>query len=177
MSRKLNPRERVMLYVVGGIVAFFILSLLISGFRKNYASLTEEVATRRQELTSLRTLLNDAPLWQEREVWLEAKQPRLTQADTAAVELLEEVRRVARIHGILLEQPEIAASSEETSHHAVKIAVKTRGDWAALIAFLNELQQPEHFIVFEEATLRIDPSDATKMQGDLRIAKWYAAAE
>jgi hypothetical protein len=36
-----------------------------------------------------------------------------------------------------------------------------------------ELQAPDRFLVFQQARLKVDPSDATSMQGDFTVAKWF----
>ncbi|RYD82950.1 MAG: hypothetical protein EOP84_08610, partial [Verrucomicrobiaceae bacterium] len=68
----------------------------------------------------------------------------------------------------------LGTPSQKDYYTSVYVTVETRSTWEELISFMAELQAPEKFIVVESANLKKYPADETKMQGALRIAKWYA---
>jgi len=55
----------------------------------------------------------------------------------------------------------------------VPVQFEIKGNWKSMCTFLMELQAPDRFLVFQQARLKVDPSDATSMQGDFTVAKWF----
>ncbi len=174
MKKRLNSRERTLLLLIGGI-AFLLANLaLFTSFRKQKAQADANLATRQAERAALEELIAADPLGAERELWATARQPKLENPAQAGVALLESVRQAAKAHNVLLESPELGRTTPQAAYRAVTVQVQTKSGWPELVAFMNALQQPEEFIVFENATLRIDSADPTRMHGTFRIARWYA---
>lgn len=171
---RISARERLMLGIVLGI--FFVLANLavLSSLKKKHAQISADIAARKTEVASLKSVLADRENWAKRDAWLSATQPKLANPDQAGVALLEEVKQTAKAGNVLLESPELGALESQPAYRSVAVLVQTKSSWEALIGFLNSLQQPDKFIVFESADLRIDPGDPTQMRGRFRIAKWYA---
>jgi len=174
MMKRLNARERTMLAAIAGIVFVFLNLGLLSAFRKHKAAVDADLAARRAERAGLEEIIASDALSEEREQWLNQRQPKLENPAEAGVALLEAVRQAARQHNVLLESPELGRAEPQPAYRPVVVQVQTRSGWRELIAFLNTLQQPEEFIVFENASLRIDSADPTRMHGTFRIARWYA---
>jgi Type II secretion system (T2SS), protein M subtype b len=174
MSTQLSPREKVLAGVVGGIVGLFISIFLISYFFRNHAALKSDLETKQATLQALQGLLTDAPLWQERDAWLNAHQPKLDNQDRATVRLLDEVDEVAKKHVVTITQPQHGLAVHKPEYTGVTVSVEAKADWKNLVDFLYELQGPEKFIVCENADLQIDPADKTRMEAKLMVAKWYA---
>jgi hypothetical protein len=78
----------------------------------------------------------------------------LTDADAAGVQLLSQIK--------------------EADYTSVFIGLETKSSWAAILAFLHELQTLDQFIVVEDANLKIDDEDHTRMHGHFKIARWFA---
>jgi len=174
MTRTLNPRERFMALAVG-VILFALLNLIgFSLFRSGQRQRQEALDAKRASRDELRSLLAGRALWDGREQWLAAHQPRLENRDRAAVALLEEIKAVARERNVLLENPQLGTIEAGPQRQAVSVNVETRSSWEALIKLLSTLEQPEKFIVLETANLQIDSSDPTRMRGRFRIARWYA---
>ena len=163
-----------MILGVLGIVFVFANLMVFSSFKKKHGQVAADVAARKVELQSIKEILAQRDLWAQRDAWITAKQPKLENRDRAGVALLEEIKQAAKASNVLLESPELGAMATQPEYQSVSVGVQTKSSWAALIAFLNTLQQPEQFVVFESANLKIDTGDATQMRGRFRIAKWYA---
>ena len=136
-----------------------------------------DLETKQATLQALQGLLTDAPLWQERDAWLNAHQPKLDNQDRATVRLLDEVDEVAKKHVVTITQPQhgLLAVHWNPRPHRRRQASKLKADWKNLVDFLYELHGPEKFIVGENADLpRSIPRTSTRMEAKLMVAKWYA---
>lgn len=170
----LSPREKILAGVVGAS-AFVVLNLVLSkSFASKQATLREQVASRRHELHSMQALLSEREQWTKRDAWLTEKQPPLENENSAGVQLLENIRTVAKKCTVTLDHPALAAPSRTPSYRSVPVTFETMSTWPALIDFLQSLQRPEDFVVVESGTISIDSTDQTKMRGVFRIARWYA---
>lgn len=174
MKPQLTQREKVLSIVVGGIAFVFVNWLVIDLFLKNKAALTTGLARQANTLRLTQSRSSEKPLWQEREAWLAAQQPQLTNEDGAAVQLLDEVKKIAATHSVTVENPQLRPAARRPDTTVVSLEVEVRSPWKELIGFLGELQKPGLFIVLEKANLKVDAKDQTQMAGKFTIAKWYA---
>ncbi len=172
----MTKREKVLAGIVGGAVAVLLNIFLISFFSKNHRLLKQDLAQKQKHLKELQTLIEDRNFWEQRGAWIASTQPKLEDPGRAGVDLMEEVRKLAKQHEVLIppETVNLGTPQQKDYYTSVYVNVETRSTWQALINFLAELQAPEKFIVVESASLKKNSSDATQMQGTLRIAKWYA---
>ena len=184
--QRLSPRERTLTLLVAGTAFLLgnvlVLSLLIGGFREGRRAYSE----KSQDLRLQEIFAREQPMWAQRISWLKTRQPPLSNRDRAGTELLVQVQGAARASGVIITNPQIkpppinpAGGKEPGSHdyQAVSVEIDTESDWDGMIGFLQALQRPEGFIVFDLATLRSDPGNATRMKGQFRISKWYAPSK
>ena len=174
MNRTLSAREKSLATVVGLIVAVGGTWLLASSYLSERAALRTKISSNERQVRNMRELLSQKDLWEKRDHWLQAKQPKMENADTAGVQLLDYVQGIARQHVVLLQNQVIHAPETRPNCVSVALEIETKCPWAALVAFLEDLQTPEQFIALESANLKVDPTDATQVHGRFRIARWYA---
>jgi hypothetical protein len=174
MSRTLSSREKVLATIVAAIVLIGGTYILLESYVSKRSALTARIASGRKQLRGLHELLGQSALWEQREQWLQAKQPHMENADTAGVQLLDSVRELARKHSVLLENPTIRTPDRRPDCVSVALEIETKSPWSPLVEFLQELQTPDQFIALESANLKVDPSDATQVHGRFKIARWYA---
>ena len=93
---RINPREKMLLMLIGGIAFLFLNLLLFSSLKRRQAATAAEIASKRTELASLREINANSALSAERDAWLSAHQPKLANADQAGVQLLETIKQAAR---------------------------------------------------------------------------------
>lgn len=175
MSRTLSAREKTLATIVGAVVFVFVNIMAIDWCWKTVSRLRAGIASKSKQLQMVRTLAGDLAFWEKRDAWLQASQPQLANADTAGVELLNQVKELAKKHGVLLEKPEIHLPERRPDYVSISVEVETKSAWKPLIDFLHELQRPDRFIALESTNLKIDPADPTQMRGRFRIARWYGA--
>ena len=174
MSRTYTAREKVLMTFVGGVVLLFLNLFVINYFLTNNTRLRAERVRKTAQLRAMKTLLANAPLWQQREARVAATQPRIENEAAIGVQLLTQIQELAKRDSVNVEEPKIGAMVPGTAATAISVELQTKSTWPALITFLEHLQGPEQFIVVESANLRVDTSDPTMMRGNFKIAKWYA---
>ncbi len=170
----LSSREKVLAGIVIG-AAFLVLNLVLGkSFFTHQAELRSEIATRDGELKTMQSLLAERDLWTKREAWLTAKQPHLTDENSAGVDLLQQIEKSAKAQNVTLENKSFGSTSRTQWYRAVSVNLETKCAWTALIPFLNVIQQPDQFIVLENVDIAVDSTDQTQMRGKFRIARWFA---
>jgi hypothetical protein len=171
---RLNSRERVLLCVLTG--ALFLLGnwMLFGSLAHRHARVRSDLAAKRSEIKSMQTLVAGAGEWAGRETWLNATQPKLTNPEQAGVQLLDQIKEIARANEVLLENPELGRVETQAASQVVSVQLSAKSSWGNLVKFLHAVQTPERFITFESATFQVDPSNAKRMACQFKIAKWYA---
>jgi len=174
MKPQLTQREKILSIAVGTVAFLFANYLVFDLFVTKRAALTLSLSRQASQLTLARSRSTEKPLWQERDTWLNAQQPKLANEDSASVQLLEEVKKIAGIHSVTVENPQLKAASRRAEATVVSLEIDVRSSWKSLIAFLAELQKPGLFVVLEKTNLKVDAKDQTQMAGHFTVAKWYA---
>ena len=174
MSGPLSTREKTLSILVGTVAFLFVTFFVTDYFLKSKARLTSDLAVKTRQVKAMKARSADKALWEQRAAWLAEKQPKLGDEQRAGEQLREQVKELAKKYSVLIESADYMASVRKPDYTAIGIKIGTKSEWKDLIAFLGELQLPEQFIVFDDATMKIDGADATKMHGDFKIAKWYA---
>jgi hypothetical protein len=174
MSRSLSKREQVLAAIVGVIVVAGGTMIFGSYYLSERAAAKNQIAANQRQLRSMREFLNERVFWESREKWILATQPKLENADTAGVQLLDYVQNLAKKYSIVLENPSIHSPERRTDCISVVLDVETKSAWSPLVSFLGELQSPEQFVALENVSLKVDGADATQLRGRFKIARWYA---
>lgn len=170
---RLNQRERMLVSLVAGtlflLVNVFVWSGLLGAIKRAHADLASRSATRKTQSIYLK----EQGTWAKRDQWLRTHQPQLKSAVEAST-LLDQLKEVAGKYEVLLENPQIGSGDSTPSHQSVFASVETKSPWPPLVHFLYDVQKPDSFVVFENASLAIDTADATMMRGKFKIARWFA---
>ncbi len=175
MKTQLSQREKVLSIAVGSVAFVFVNWIVIDLFLKNKATLTAGLERQAKTLQLTQARAPEKPLWQEREAWLAAQPPVLTNEDGASVQLLEEVKKIAAAHSVTVENPQLRPATRRPESTVVSLEIEVRSPWKALVAFFDELQKGGRFnVVVEKANLKVDAKDQTQMAGKFTLAKWYA---
>jgi hypothetical protein len=174
MTYRLNAREKVMAFIVGGALLFILNLFVLRFFFGTQAQLSRDQQRLEGQLRAMRNLLANTALWEERDAWLRSTQPVLENEARAGSDLLTQVQELSKKHTVIVEQPAIANPDRHPEYTAVSVSVETKSTWKSLIQFLHALQGPDQFVVLESAELKIDPQDQTQMRGRFKIAKWFA---
>lgn len=171
---RMNPRERILSLVVGGVLFLLINIFLWNVLFGMIGRASTELASRRSARMEQSVYIRERALWAKRAEWLQQSQPVMKNAAEAT--LLDNVKEIAGKYNVLIENPAIGSGETTPSHQAIFASIETKSHWPDLVHFLYEVQQPESFIVFESVNLAIDNNDATMMHGKFKIARWFAPA-
>jgi len=172
----MNPRERVLSWVVAGTI-FVLLNLWILNWILGALGVAhKEAAARRAKLTEQALYVKERDLWTKREEWIGKHQPVLNNPAEASA-LLDQLKQVAGKYDVLVENPAIGAGETTPYHQTVFASIETKSPWPPLVHFLYDVQRPDAFVVFENVNLTVDGSDPTMMRGKFKIARWFAPAQ
>lgn len=181
---RLNPRERVLLLIVVGSVLFILNLIVLSFLLRTSRELNQQYAAKSQELNGELLFAAQKPgLWEPRNAWLHTNQPELKNRALAGSQLLETVQGLARGSAVIVTNPSISSptnsspgnpSGGNANYQPVTVRINTQSDWKSLVKFMAALQQPQAFLVFEQASLRTDQADPGVMRGEFLVSKWYA---
>lgn len=174
MKTQLTQREKVLSILVGSVAFIFANYLVYDLFTKNRAALTLAIARQTSQLKLTSSRSSEKSLWQTRDAWLTEHQPPVTNEDSAAVQLLDEVKKIAATHAVTVENPQLKPATRRPESTVVSLEVDVRSPWKSLIGFLGDLQKPGLFVVLEKGNLKVDAKDQTQMAGHFTVAKWYA---
>ena len=171
---EMSPKERTLATLIG-VVGFLVLTyFVVDYFLKNQTRLRGELARNTSALAMMRRQMAEKPMWDQREAWLQGKQPQLASEDTAGVQLLDRVKEVAKKNAVQVSSQALRPASHQPDYSAISVDLETTSTWPSLIGFMRELQGPEQFIVLEGVNLKIDDKDATQMRGTFKIAQWFS---
>ena len=170
----MTAREKKLAGIVGGILALMGNFLLVEFFVKNQRQLQEDLRRKTAQLTLHQQTLEERETWEQRSAWMTEHQTRLASESMAGVALLDALKEVAQKNAVLIESPAIGTPEKRPHCIAVPVSFETKSSWAGLCGFLREAQQPDQFLVFENAVLQVDPADNTRMRATCRVAKWFA---
>lgn len=173
---RMNPRERKIFLAAAGIV-FVLVNLmlwswLLGALGRARTKLAERKTTRSQQAI----YMQERDLWTKRDQWIQQHQPALSGPGEAS-KLLDEIKPIAEKYKILIENPQIGSGENTPHHQTVFNSFEAKSPWPDLVHFLYDVQQPEKFIVFENATLSIDRNDASMMRAKFKVARWFAPAQ
>jgi hypothetical protein len=171
---EMTPKERTMATIIGVVVFLFVTYLVVDYFLKNQTQLRTQLARNTSALATMRRQLAEKPMWDEREAWLQEKQPQLASEDTAGVQLLDRVKDVAKKNSVQVSSQALRPPAFQPDYSSISVDLETTSTWPSLIGFMREVQGPEQFVVLEGVNLKIDDKDATQMRGNFKIAKWFA---
>lgn len=174
MSTQISAREKTLAVIVG-LLGFVIVNVfVVDYFLKNQTRLRSELTRNTAAIATMRRQLAERPLWEEREKWLAAKQPKLTTSeDVAGGQLLDTVKDAAKKNAVRIVTQALRPPAHQPAYSSISVEIETTSTWPSLIGFVRELQAPGQFMVFESADLKIDDKDATQMRGNFKIARWY----
>lgn len=172
---ELSTSERRLVGIVAALSGLLLNVLVLKFFLTTRSQLTQQAVQKTAMCDSLRMLVEDAPLWEERANWMQQRQPKLENDVAEGNALLNVLKENASKHGVSLSKQQLVPAKNETGAVAVPVQFEVKAHWKNLCGFLADLQGPDRFIVIQQSRLRVDPADATQMLCDMTVAKWFAA--
>jgi len=174
---RMNKRERTLAMIIGGILLLLVVFTTVNMVLQKQSTLRSQLETKKSELKSLEILAEERDTWAKREMWLEQAQPKLISQSGVGVALLDEVKKIAKEHGVILESPELGLLDTKDYYLSMPVKVQTKSSWKSLVEFLEDLQAPDRFVAIENVEIEVDAEDKSQMHGTFRIARWYAPRE
>jgi len=180
MSMQMNPRERALAFIVGTMVVGLISYMLVNTFLGHQRKLKQDLSEKKTSLETMQTLIAERAMWEERDKWLNQSQPKMDNANSAGVELLDRVKQIGQTRSLTPTDASFGVpdplpkSGGKPAYQATSVTFTVKGKWADMVNFLFDVQTPTNFLIFEKATLQLDKDDKTQVSGTFKVAKWYA---
>ena len=174
MIAKLNPREQIVVGIIGAALAVFVNIFLIRFFLSNKADLNEQLTGTRKKIELLQKRESERELWSRRDAWLSEKMPVLGDPDVANKALRESILGTAKTHTVTLEAPAPGIPTTQPSHISLSVRLEAKAPWQAMFEFLHDLQGPEKFVAIENCELKVNREDKTQLRAGLTVAQWFA---
>jgi hypothetical protein len=171
----MNPRERMLAWIVAGALIVLLNVVILSWLFGALGRARTELAARKAARAEQALFVKERDLWIKRDQWIRKHQPTLKNPAEASV-LLDQLKQIAGKYNVLIQNPAIGSGETTPNHQTVFASIETKSPWPPLVHFLYDVQQPDAFIVFEDANLAVDSSDPTVMAGKFKIARWFAPA-
>jgi hypothetical protein len=173
--QRMNPRERMLAWIVAGALIVLLNVVILSWLFGALGRARTDLAARKAARAEQALLVKERDLWVKRDQWIRKHQPTLKNPAEASV-LLDQLKQIAGKYNVLIQNPAIGSGETTPNHQTVFASIETKSPWPPLVHFLYDVQQPDAFIVFEDANLAVDSSDPTVMAGKFKIARWFAPA-
>jgi hypothetical protein len=174
MTGQMSAREKTLAALVGALVFAFLTLLLGKKFTTDHRGLRQQLSEKTAVLASMQTLIAERDFWVQRDAWLTSKQPKLENPTRAGNDLLDQIKPIAQSHNVLIENPNILNPvPHPPNYQSVSVNLDTKSGWPEMVDFLEELQGPDKFIVFESANLTL-AGDKKQVLGKFRVARWFA---
>jgi len=156
-----------LLAIIGGLVLF----QQLQGWSVRLNSQDTQLNLKEQEAG---ILMDQGPLWQEREAWLNAHQPPLVSELEADEQLKETVKKKAAEAGVqvLGNQLQPPVKGPYYEQHGVTLTVT--GDLKAVMRWVYSLQSPTEFRVVPSIKITPDKKDPSKVVCAIQFWKWYS---
>ena len=173
--QRMNPRERMLAWIVAGALIVLLNVVILSWLFGALGRARTNLAARKAARAEQALFVKERDLWIKRDQWIRKHQPTLKNPAEASV-LLDQLKQIAGKYNVLIQNPAIGSGETTPNHQTVFASIETKSPWPPLVHFLYDVQQPDAFIVFENANLAVDSSDPTVMAGKFKIARWFAPA-
>ncbi|HEY5892729.1 MAG TPA: hypothetical protein VIT91_05805 [Chthoniobacterales bacterium] len=173
--RKLTSLEKKLLIALGATI--FILANLfgVSALLKQRNALKLQSIQLRGAEQDAAMWLSEKEVWLKRKEWLDARQPRISQAEVAQPQFFQDLQKSARAQNLAIDEQGFGEISETAQYKAVTVRMRVSGTLENVIKWLVTIQQPELFQAITHFSLRSE-KDPPKVNLELEIAKWYAPA-
>ncbi|HEY5752046.1 MAG TPA: hypothetical protein VIT21_02765 [Chthoniobacterales bacterium] len=173
--RKLTPLEKKLIIALGATI--FILANLfgVSALLRQRNALKLESIQLRGEEQDAAMWLSEKELWLKRKEWLDARQPKIGQAEVAQPQFFQDLQKSARAQNLAIDEQGFGEISETPQYQAVTVRMRVSGSLENVIKWLVTIQQPDQFQAVTNFSLRSD-KDPPKVNLELEIAKWHAPA-
>src|SRR5688500_10688747 len=104
MIKQMTARERTLATIVVLGAFAFVNIFLVKFVLNQHRELRRDLLAKSSEIRTMNVLLAERTLWMERDQWLDAKMPKLTNRDEAPSDLRKAITEIAAKHNITPEK-------------------------------------------------------------------------
>lgn len=173
MIRPLTGSEKILLAVCGLALAVVATGSLLRDHRARAAAARDTISSLEPQLAAAAAAVADAPFWQERQAWLDANMPRLTNSGEAHSAFLEHLLDTALERGLNAESPVLLKPEATPWATDLSVSLQISGPDSALLRWLSGLQSPEKMQVVKYLQIIPRSSSPARLSATVTIARLH----
>ncbi len=170
-----NSEKRLLMLCF--LTIFLVVNLF--GARSIYKSLSGSggrIKDLERQVMENGMILEEKPLWDRRQEWLDARMKPMESAGKAQGELAQELRDTLFERKLRVERQTLVEPVTGPFFDEVAVTMRIRGNAAELNDWLTALQSPERFVAIK--ALELKPDDRAREQEpqgecDITVARWF----
>lgn len=173
MKRSLSKSEKTLVVLCVGVVGVVGSFFLWRNHCSRMASAQHRIENLQSRFTAAVAAAADAPFWRERQAWLDATMPVMTDSGQAHSSFLEHLQSTARQRGLTLTAPVLLKPEGGPHHRDLSISLQVSGPDNAVYRWLADLQSPEKFQLVKYLVLTSASAQPPRMTGSVTVARLF----
>ena len=173
MRRSLTKSEKTLLALCVSVLVLVVGFFGWKNHRSRMAAAQEKIENLQSRFTAAVAASGDAPFWKERQAWLDATMPAMSDGGQAHSTFLEHLQKTARERGLAITAPVLLKPEGGPHHRDLSISLQITGPDNALFRWLADLQSPEKFQLIKYLLLTPVAGQPVRMTGNITVARLY----
>jgi len=116
--------------------------------------------------------LQKQDLWTQRQAWIKAHEPVLTDEGDTKAKVLQYVLKGARDHDLKIAEENLDDVQRGAGGTRVNVGLKMKGSMQDICGWLTDLQKPDSFYTVSQLSLKAD-EDQKSMDCTLQLARYF----
>lgn len=170
-----TKNEKRLALILGTALGVVACLAITRGLLDTRARLAGEVQALQAERDQAKILLEDRPLWHQREIWLDVSQPELSDARQESAEILSAIETAAQKSGLQVNSKAIEEAENGKFFTGLPIRVQATGDIHALAVLLLQYQKPGNFVMVRGLTVKAAATEGL-VDCDIEFVRCYIPA-
>jgi Tfp pilus assembly protein PilO len=173
MKRRLTRSEKTLLIACVAVITLAGAFVLLHDHRKRTALALEKIDNLQSRFTAAVAAAADAPFWKERQAWLDATMPVISDSGKAHSSFLEDLQTTARQRGLVLTSPVLLKPEGGPHGRELPISLQINGPDSAVHRWLADLQSPEKFQLVKYLLLTSASAQPARMSASVTVARLF----
>jgi hypothetical protein len=173
MKRQLTGSEKRLLIFCISVITLVGVFFVWRGHRDRLAAARQKIEDYQGRFSAAIAAAGDAPFWQERQKWLDAKMPVMGDAGKAHSSFLEHLQNSARERGLAVASPVLLKHEGGPHHRELPVSLQVTGPDNAVFRWLVDLQSPEKFQLIKYLLLTSSSGKPARMTCNITVSRLF----
>jgi hypothetical protein len=169
----MSRNERLLLVVFAALLVIFASFIGIKQFKSWRSRMDEREHRLSLQRIEADALMQDAPLWKQRDAWISEHQPRYESESETTQELLDFATRQAAQAGLTVESKQYQKPRDSAHHRQFGVTLVVKGKFPQVFRWIYDLQTPTSFRVVPYLKVIPDKDDPQSVVCSIQFWRWY----